>query len=64
MIARNEVYTLACAGGSSNVYILRTTEEWENRGIRFLFILVPANDWSGMKRIFLELKCADLAIAQ
>lgn len=63
MIVCNEVYTLVCAGGSSDVYILRTTEECENRGIRFLLILFPANDWSSMKRILLELTCVYLAIA-
>lgn len=63
MIACNEVYTLVCTGGSSDVYILRTTEECENRGIRFLLILFPVNDWSSMKRILLELTCVYLAIA-
>lgn len=64
MIAHNEAYTLVCADGSSDVYILRTTEECENRGIRFLLISFLANDGSNMKRILLELTCAYLAIAQ
>lgn len=64
MIVRNKAYTLVCADGSSDVYILRTTEECENRGIRFLLILFPANDGSNLKRILLELTCVYLAIAQ